>query len=186
MKIIKTYSNNLLIWFSLYERFRLMHETEIDADPCGEEVPIHAIVNDGFPELKANPFGIRICQVFSTCQSKDQKGNPDKMTFEVLLLPNISYSNRLLEHVLWPLSQWINFYRILLIWHQCLVRGHLYKSKLIGLSESLVENRNSKTLQLGSESDAKNNNLSMHIVWLWNIFYSILLLWWFKVKKISA
>jgi len=59
-----------------------MHETEIDADPCGEEVPIHAIVNDGFPELKANPFGIRICQVFSTCQSKDQNGNPDKMTFE--------------------------------------------------------------------------------------------------------
>ena len=68
-----------------------MHETEIDADPCGEEVPIHAIVYDGFPELKANPFGIRICQVFSTCQSKDQKGNPDKMTFEVLVLPTISY-----------------------------------------------------------------------------------------------
>ena len=77
-----------------------MHETEIDADPCGEEVPIQAIVKTGFPELKENPFGYRICQVFSTCQSKDQKGNPDKMTFEVLVIPTISYSNRLLEHVL--------------------------------------------------------------------------------------
>ena len=65
-----------------------MHETEIDADPCGEEVPIQAIVKTGFPELKENPFGYRICQVFSTCTSKDQTGNPDKMTFEV---PTIKY-----------------------------------------------------------------------------------------------
>ena len=61
-----------------------MHETEIDADPCGEEVPIEAIVKTGFPELKENPFGYRICQVFSTCPSKDEMGNPDKMTFEVV------------------------------------------------------------------------------------------------------
>lgn len=51
---------------------------EIDKNPCGERVPTNAIIKE-FPELKENPFGERLCEVFST--AKDSKGQCE-MTFE--------------------------------------------------------------------------------------------------------
>ena len=55
-----------------------MNEKEIDANPLGERVE-SKIIAGYFPELKANPFGLRICQVFSS----DETG--ETMNFEDFL-----------------------------------------------------------------------------------------------------
>ena len=52
-------------YFRCYDRFRAMNEKEIDANPIGERVESR-IIAGYFPELKANPFGLRICKVFSS------------------------------------------------------------------------------------------------------------------------
>ena len=55
-----------------------MNGKEIDANPLGERVE-SKIIAGYFPELKANPFGLRICQVFSS----DETG--ETMNFEDFL-----------------------------------------------------------------------------------------------------
>jgi len=61
-----------------YDRFRSMNEKEIDANPLGERVE-SKIIAGYFPELKANPFGLRICKVFAS----DETG--ETMNFEDFL-----------------------------------------------------------------------------------------------------
>ncbi len=51
-----------------------MNEEEIDADVDGERVDIN-VVQEHFPELRTNPFGLRLCQVFSSDESSEPKMN---------------------------------------------------------------------------------------------------------------